>query len=93
MIWLAVFVGLELSVCFVYGFKTYRKRLHNIWIAVDQLGNAWSGGDPGETISSRAAKQSHKKGWHALGFFLEKIDPGHMARSIVDDRGDDAAWK
>lgn len=93
MIWIAALIGLEISVCFVYGFKAAGRRYWNILIAIDQAVNAYFGGDAGETISSRAAKQAHKRGWRLLGRILDKIDPGHMARAIIDDRGDKAAWK
>lgn len=93
MIWAIVLIGLELLVCFVYGFKAAGRRYWNILIALDQTLNAYLGGDPAETVSSRAAKQSHKRGWKYLGRLLEKIDPGHMGRSIIIDRGDKAAWK
>lgn len=93
MIWVVAIVALELLVVFVYGFGTYRWRFRNILVALTQLLNAVGGGDPGETTSSRAAKQSHKRGWRLLGRFLDWIDPGHMRRSIVPDRGDDAAWR
>lgn len=36
-------------------------RVRNFWIAVDQWGNAMLGGDPNETISSRAAKARNAK--------------------------------
>ncbi|MEL6509050.1 MAG: hypothetical protein AAFQ32_04620 [Pseudomonadota bacterium] len=59
----------------------------NVLIALDQLLNALLGGDPDETVSSRAAKHSHKKHWHYLGLFLEFVDPGHMKRSLEADEG------
>lgn len=93
MIWIALLIGLELTVCFVYGFKAAGRRYWNILIAIDFTANAYLGGDPAETISSRAAKQAHKRGWRLLGRFLDTIDPDHMARAIIDDRGDKAAWK
>ena len=65
----------------------------NILIAIDQLANAVLAGDPDETISSRAAKRLHIRGWAALASVLERIDPGHMARSIEADEGGDAAWR
>lgn len=65
----------------------------NVLIAIDQLGNALLGGDPDETISSRAAKNAHLWHWHKLGLFLEWIDPGHMARALEKDEGKDAVLK
>lgn len=64
----------------------------NVLIAIDQLGNALTGGDPDETISSRAAKRTHVLGWRVLGNFLEAIDPGHLERAREDDEGDDATF-
>jgi len=92
MIWIA-FATLEVAVMLVYGRRAWSRRFWNVLIAIDQLGNAYIGGDADETISSRAAKQAHKRGWRALGWLLEKIDPGHMARSIEHGRGDGAAWR
>lgn len=63
----------------------------NILIAIDQLGNAFIGGDPDETISSalakniRAGRASTPVRW--LGHILEFIDPGHLERSIEWDEG------
>ena len=65
--------------------KNYGKRLWNILIAIDQLGNAIIGGDPDETISRRAARFSHIKGWYILGKFLDAIDPDHMQKSLEGD--------
>lgn len=59
----------------------------NILIAIDQLGNAILGGDPDETISSRAAKNADRAGWKQLGHILEWIDPGHLKRALEPDEG------
>jgi len=93
MIWLAVFGGAEALVFAVYGRRAYMQRLWNMLIAIDQAGNAYIGGDPDETISSRAARQAHKWGWRLLGRILDAIDPGHMARSVEADEGKNAAWE
>ena len=78
------------------------KYLLNILIAIDQLGNAILFGDPDETISSRCAKILHHAAennvpapwaWHALGRFLEKIDPGHLKRSLEYCEGRNAVFK
>lgn len=73
---------------------TLKKYLWNILISLDQFGNTLLGGDPDETISRRAARNADLKGWRALAFFLEKIDPGHMERSLYGDEEDrkDASW-
>jgi len=83
---------LEFVVLVVYGRATYVKRFWNLLIAVDQLGNAYLGGDPDETISSRAAKQTHKRGWDKLTRFLDWIDPGHAGRALEVDEGGRSAW-
>lgn len=93
MMWPITLIALELLVCFVYGFKAAKRRYWNMLLILTQAINVYGGGDPGETTSSRAAKQAHKRGWRLLGRVLDKIDPGHMARSVIDDRGDKAAWR
>tara|TARA_R110000851_G_scaffold96920_3_gene210222 strand:+ start:300 stop:512 length:213 start_codon:yes stop_codon:yes gene_type:complete len=64
--------------------------IRNLLISLDQFGNALLGGDPDETISSRAAKNQHKWYWRVLGYFLEFLDPGHLKRSLEKDEGKDA---
>lgn len=64
----------------------------NILIALDQLLNSFLGGYPDETVSSRAAKASHKLHWKVLGDILDWIDPGHMKRSIKADEGRKATF-
>lgn len=70
-----------------------RRYIWNVLIALDQLLNAILGGDPDETVSSRAAKNLHLWHWDVLARFLEWIDPGHMKRALEPDEGADAAWK
>lgn len=70
-----------------------RKYIWNMLIALDQLANAILLGDPDETISSRAAKLQHLRGWWLLGRFLEWIDPDHLAKSLEADEGKDAIIK
>lgn len=69
-----------------------RKYVWNILTALSQLGNAFLGGDPDETISGRAGKMAHRSGWGALAALLNWIDPGHTDRAREDDEGDDAAF-
>lgn len=64
-----------------------RRYLVNLLIAADQLGNTILGGDPDETISSRAAKKADRRGWKIIARFLEFIDPGHLAKAREDDEG------
>ena len=69
---------------------TLRKWIFNILVGIDQLGNAISGGDPDETISSRSAKAEFQGKWwgKAMCRFLNVIDPGHCPKSIEEDEGD-----
>jgi hypothetical protein len=70
----------------------YAKRvveyIWNVLIAFDQFCNALLGGDPDETISSRAGKRQHEQKWaKALCWFLNKLDTDHCLKSIEDDEG------
>lgn len=69
-----------------------RRYLVNLFIAIDQLGNTILGGDPDETISSRAAKKADRRGWKVLARILEFVDPGHLARAREDDEGGNNAF-
>lgn len=65
----------------------------NLLIAIDQLINTLFGGDPDETISSRAGKYAaDRRGWFpcVLCKLLDKIDPNHCAKSIETDEGERA---
>jgi hypothetical protein len=63
----------------------------NILIAIDQFVNTIFGGDPDETISSRAGKQRKTKLWaRILCCILDKIDTNHCADSIEPDEGKDS---
>ena len=66
----------------------------NILIAIDQLGNAVIGGDPDETISSRAGKDKKKgRKWAIyLCWVLNKIDTDHCKESIEDDEGNNNSF-
>ena len=61
----------------------------NLLIAIDQLANTIIGGDPDETISSRAGK-SNGKFARVLCRLLHLFDPGHCQKSIEPDEGKDA---
>ena len=66
------------------------KYFWNMLIAVDQLVNTALGGDPDETISSRAGKRQHEATWARwLCWFLGKIDNNHCNESIEEDEGKD----
>ena len=64
------------------------KYIKNNLIALDQLINAAFGGDPDETISSRAAK------WHPwLAAVINRLffwQPNHCQESVETDAGTDA---
>jgi len=67
-----------------------KRWIWNILIALDQLGNALTGGDPDETISSRMGKHLAK---HDCPFcnlmckFLNLFQKDHCIKSIERDRG------
>ena len=65
------------------------KYVWNILISIDQFFNTVLGGDPDETISSRAGKKQGTQTWaKALCWFLNKIDTNHCKKSIEEDEGD-----
>lgn len=70
----------------------FKKWFLNNLIAIDQRINALFGGDPDETISSRAAKAAERnKRWGCvLCKFLHKLDPDHCKKSVERDEGDNA---
>lgn len=66
-----------------------------VLIALDQLANTVIGGDPDETISSRAAKGAARGvgGWCLLCRLLHLIDRDHCAKSLEPDEGDRDWWR
>ena len=73
-----------------------RRWLVNVLIAFDQLGNAVTGGQPDETISSRLGKLKRANGgtvpkaaWlylaRPLDAILDWLDPNHSLDAIEDD--------
>ena len=75
------------------------KWIVNVLIGIDQLGNAFVGGDPDETISSRLGKLKVRHGgkipWRRplskiIDWGLDKIDPNHSVDAIEADEGNDA---
>lgn len=61
----------------------------NVLIAIDQFFNAIFGGDPDETISSRAGKQvKNSRFAYYLCRALHRIDPEHCQKSIEPDEGE-----
>lgn len=60
----------------------------NVLVSLDQLGNTIAGGDPDETISSRAGKNNGKARWATwLCKLLNFLDPGHCDKAIEPDEG------
>jgi hypothetical protein len=61
----------------------------NVLIALDQFGNAVTGGDPDETISSRADKAMNKgKRWGCIMCrLLNLIQKDHCQKSLEPDEG------
>ncbi len=67
-----------------------KKYLINMLISIDQFFNTLFGGDPDETISSRAGKRNGRKIIPTvLCWFLDKLDPGHCKDAIEADEGKD----
>lgn len=63
----------------------------NVIISIDQFFSAVTGGDPDETISSRAGKYVRRgHGWFpcVLCKFLNIFEKDHCIRSIEEDEGD-----
>jgi hypothetical protein len=66
------------------GWRTYTM---NLLIAIDQFWNAFMGGMPDETISSRCARGSGKRWyWTLLGRILDFIQPNHIEKALEHER-------
>lgn len=64
--------------------------LWNLLIAVDQLLNTLTFGDPDETLSSRMGKRVHRcKLCRAACRLLHRFDPNHCEKTIEHDEGKD----
>jgi len=74
-------------------YERVRRYIVNVLIALDQFANALMGGDPDETISSRAGRalrSKHKPLWaRVLCWLLNWIDPRHCIDAIEPDEGVD----
>jgi len=69
-----------------------RRYFWNLLIALDQGMNAVLGGDPDETISSRAGKLIKRRRWACvLCRLLSLIDKRHCQKNVEADEGDNAA--
>ncbi len=65
-----------------------KKYAVNILLGIDQLANTIFGGDPDETISSRAGKREGRKIIPTvLCWFLNLIDKDHCKDAIESDEG------
>lgn len=71
-----------------------RRYLWNTLLSLDQLVNTLAGGDPDETISSRADKaQKAGKVWGCvLCRLLSKLQKDHCQRSVEADEGSRAVF-
>ncbi len=72
-----------------------KRYLVNLALLLDEIGNTLTGGDPGETISSRAGKgQAEGKRWACtLCRFLDLFQKDHCLKSINPDDGSRAVVK
>jgi len=71
--------------------RAARRYCLNNLIAWDQAANALLGGDPQETISSRAGKLVTKEFWaYLLCLFLNRLDKHHCKKSIEPKQGSDS---
>ena len=65
------------------------KYIMGVLVGLDQWANTWLGGDPDETISSRAGKAKRRGNrwgrWLCKG--LDILDPGHCNDAIEPDEG------
>ena len=73
----------------------FGKWIHNVLLGFDQWVNTWFGGDPDETISSRAGKAARKGRNWAVGLCwgLDKLDPDHCETSVDETEGKDQLFE
>jgi hypothetical protein len=65
-----------------------KQYLINILLSIDQFFNTLLGGDPDETLSSRAGKREGRKIIPTIVcWILDKLDPGHCKDAIEEDEG------
>ena len=72
-----------------------KRYIWNNLLAIDQLANALLGGDPDETISSRAGKRLMENDRIAivLCWFLDFFESDHCHKAIETDEGGDAVFR
>lgn len=66
-----------------------RSYLRNVWLALDQLLNALTGGDPDETVSSRCGRRLLATDCRLCGALCRMLDvfwPDHCIHNIIKDR-------
>ena len=69
--------------------RIIRRWIINVFVAIDQLGNALSGGDPDETVSSRLGKEQGNPFASVVCWLLSLLDADHCQKAIEEDEGDD----
>lgn len=81
--------GIVASLWMLAAIVTNSPRAWRLAVAYDQLANAAFGGDPDETISSRAGKAARRRRrWGCvLCRVLDVFERGHCEKSIEQDRG------
>ena len=68
--------------------KNLVRWIHNVLVAFDQFWNAVFGGDPDETVSSRAGKARHRnRAADLLCRALDVLDKDHCEDAIEHDEG------
>jgi hypothetical protein len=69
--------------------EVLKKWIWNLIISIDQLANTITGGDPDETICSRAAKAMRdKKMWGCVFCkLLDFYEKDHCTKSLEEDEG------
>ena len=72
----------------------FRNYIGNVGIAISQLGNALTGGDPDETISSRVGKRHRDSQMTPLAWLVVWVTGRkHVAGAIEDGEGTKATYK
>lgn len=93
LLWIGGAIALALALPATLAASARRRR--NLWVAIDQLGNAfWFGGDPDETISSYAGRlcsAGDPPAWaRSVAWLTHQVEADHVAKSIEEDEGKDA---
>lgn len=82
------------AIFFVYRYHPSDNYLYNLFVTLDCLGNAASGGDPDETISSRCAKamlaetaEGRYSGGCRMCAFLAIFQQNHCQKALERNKG------